>query len=111
MNNNHKPIQYRQGDVFIERISETPQKTIEVSRDGGRVILAYGEATGHAHAISTEAVILWKAAGAQASYLDVADAMAMLTHDEHATIPLPRGTYVVERQREYTPKEIRHVTD
>ena len=43
MNNNHKPIQYRQGDVFIERISETPQKTIEVSRDGGRVILARGQ--------------------------------------------------------------------
>lgn len=43
--------QYRQGDVLLERIAALPSGLQLVPRDKGRVILAYGEVTGHAHAL------------------------------------------------------------
>lgn len=47
-----QPIQYRQGDVLLVRIdNDDTEGYVEVPRDAGRVVLAYGEATGHAHAI------------------------------------------------------------
>jgi hypothetical protein len=56
--------QYRQGDVLIERIAKMPTSTTPVARDAGRVILAYGEVTGHAHAIveditTARAAVAW----------------------------------------------------
>lgn len=50
MKNTKRLAQYRQGDVIIERVSALPKGLQVVPRDGGRVILAYGEVTGHAHA-------------------------------------------------------------
>lgn len=47
---NKKQTQYRQGDVLIERVSSFPAKLTPVARENGRVILAHGEVTGHAHA-------------------------------------------------------------
>lgn len=47
-------IQLRQGDVLLARIGGTdalPKDAKAVTRDKGRVVLAYGEVTGHAHAI------------------------------------------------------------
>ncbi len=47
---------YRQGDVLIERINSLPRKLTKVALESGRVILAHGEVTGHAHAFTaTEA--------------------------------------------------------
>jgi len=34
-----------------------------------------------------------------------------LTHEEHATLLVPPGTYEVRRAREYTPEAIRSVAD
>lgn len=42
----------RQGDVLLVEVTEEiPAEAKKVERDHGRVVLAYGEATGHAHAI------------------------------------------------------------
>ena len=103
--------QARQGDVFIERVParSVPPDTKPVKRDGGRFVLAYGEATGHAHAIhdpEVEVVV----AGNGETYVRV-KALAHLTHEEHTQVPLPPGTYRVRRQREYSPEEIRQVAD
>jgi hypothetical protein len=46
-----KPLQFRQGDVYLRRVEALPKELREIPRDGGRIILAYGELTGHAHAI------------------------------------------------------------
>lgn len=43
--------QYRQGDVLLQRVSSFPKKLKAVARERGRVILAHGEVTGHAHAL------------------------------------------------------------
>jgi hypothetical protein len=44
--------QYRQGDVFIARIASLPAKLKKAALEGGKVILAHGEVTGHAHAFA-----------------------------------------------------------
>lgn len=107
-NQNH----YRQGDVLIERIGSLPKKLKKLAREKGRVILAHGEVTGHAHAIADAHVDLFASEGeAGVTFLEVRDAVAALKHDEHSTIALPPGEYRVTRQREYSPEAIRNVTD
>ena len=52
-----KNTQIRQGDVFLIKISEKAAPPLDaemIKRDKGRVVLAYGEVTGHAHAITEE---------------------------------------------------------
>jgi hypothetical protein len=80
-----------------------------IPRDHGRIILAEGEATGHAHAVdSPEAALLELAEGER--YLRV-DAPCDLVHEEHAAIVLDPGLYRVIRQREYGPEMQGYVRD
>ena len=51
---------------------------------------------------------MWDA-GAE-RYLQVVETTA-LKHEEHATVPLPKGVYRVVQQREYSPEAIRNVAD
>lgn len=102
---------YRQGDVLIERIDKSHMnRSKPMDREGGKVILAHGEVTGHAHAIADAGVHQY-AGDAGVTYLEVQQAVALLQHEEHGTIELPQGTYRVIRQREYSPEEIRNVAD
>jgi hypothetical protein len=103
--------QYRQGDVFIEEVKTDvkalPHKKVE--RDQGRIILAYGEATGHAHAIlepSAEMIEL-----ETGERFVISEAGLRIVHEEHSFINLAPGTYRINRQREYSPEEIRNVAD
>lgn len=103
-------MSYRQGDVLLR---ETDRKITAkhklVARDGGRVVLAYGEVTGHAHALCEPHVELFDLRGERLLKLEKP---ANLVHEEHATIPLPAGLYEVVRQREYDPElESRQVQD
>jgi hypothetical protein len=102
-------VHYRQGDVLVERVNMIPPGARPVPRDNGRVVLAYGEVTGHAHAIEEREVTMLEV-DAGIRYLDV-QMEAFLRHEEHATVPLPPGKYRVVRQREYTPEAIRNVAD
>jgi len=103
---------YRQGDVLIERISALPAILKKLNREHGRVVLAHGEATGHHHSLMEEHVDLYETADqAGVTFLEIKEAMAALTHQEHAPITIPPGTYRVTRQREYSPEAIRNVAD
>lgn len=109
---NKTTIHYRQGDVLIERIDSMPINCKPVKRDNGRVILAYGEVTGHAHAITDEHVDLFEtAAEAGVTFMEVKEALAALKHDEHDTIALPAGTYRVSIQKEYVARAIQNTRD
>jgi len=108
-------MQYRQGDVFIQRIDEPiPNGVKKVRADKGRTILAYGEVTGHAHALPQRAKLFRMedvgSGTGLVSWLDL-DKPATLKHEEHAPIELPAGRYKVTIQREYSPEEIRAVAD
>ncbi len=93
---------YRQGDVLVREIDALPSNLHPVPRDAGRIILAYGETTGHAHAISApdeEATLL--TADEEHRFLRIM-AGVHLDHEEHGTIAIPPGIYEVIRQREWT---------
>ncbi len=96
-------MMYRQGDVLLVLTDAEPAGP-EVPRDRlGRIVLAYGEATGHAHAIEHRDAVL-HGTDLEERFLEVlAQGGVTLTHEEHAPIDLPCGTYRVIRQREWTP--------
>ena len=91
--------QYRQGDVFLLQVEQLPLQAREESQ-ADRIVLAYGEATGHSHSVSREDATLYNFE--DQDYLFV-DTKAQLVHEEHTAIALPAGTYKVVRQREYSP--------
>ncbi len=100
----------RQGDVLVIRVDSIPKNAKPVARENGRIILAHGEVTGHAHAIlEPRASLVQDDSGV--TYLEIASAMAALQHEEHSAIDLPKGFYRVIRQREYSPIAIRNVQD
>ena len=92
-------ISYRQGDVLIVKVDNIPSNLKPVEPDEGRNILAYGEVTGHAHALSVKDCEL-KETEAGARYLSV-PVSASLVHEEHSTIVLPAGDYRIIQQVEY----------
>ena len=100
---------YRQGDVMIVEAS-IPAGVTELPRDNGRVVLAYGEVTGHAHAIHTPNAVRFRDAEG-GTYLSVKDAPAPLTHEEHTRVDIAVGNYLVVIQSEYTPAAMRNVAD
>jgi hypothetical protein len=112
--NKRKPI--RQGDVLLIPISRIPKNTKPVAREDGRLILAHGEITGHAHAIldeRAELVTSDQAAELEAMFLLVhGEESVSLVHEEHGTIEIPAdGPYEVRRLREYAPERSRQVQD
>jgi hypothetical protein len=110
---------FAQGDLLLERVPDVaPSGTIEENLDGMAIVLAEGEATGHRHAIWEHVTMFRDAllardipAGLYIGHLQVASAYARVTHDEHAPITLPRGTYRVRRQRELGPRDARVLAD
>ena len=126
------PRMARQGDVLLVAIAAATTAIGQaIPRDNGRVVLAYGEVTGHAHAIIEPKVTLRAisdAAAAQQLLASVGlvveirdnevvgllevDEAAELRHEEHATIALGAGErFVVLRQREYSPDALQTVAD
>lgn len=100
---------YRQGDVLVQLVGQLPSELKDVPRDNGRIVLAYGEVTGHAHAITNRIARFYENTTGD-RFLKL-DKPAALTHEEHGTINLPAGNYRVIRQREYSPEAIRNVAD
>ena len=97
------PTMYRQGDVLlVKRDVAIFSDTRPVPRVKGRVILALGEATGHAHAIDSPLAELFEERDGTL-LLHVAGSCD-LKHEEHDPIQLDEGVYEVRRQREYVPE-------
>jgi hypothetical protein len=98
---------YRQGDVLIEQIKNLP-KNVKQSTEK-RIILAYGEVTGHCHEADIETCTAYVNEGGEL-FLDV-ETETEVTHQEHNTLTLPPGVYRITHQREYSPEEIKRVRD
>ena len=108
--------QFRQGDVLIERVEETTPKDAKWEK-GDRVILAHGEVTGHAHEVAEPQFARITEEGRDQDSALATNRLMKVTrrteirHQEHAPIPVTRGTYKITRQREYSPEAIRNVAD
>lgn len=102
-------IQYRHGDVLVRKVDRLPKGLSPVARDRGRVVLAYGEVTGHAHAFSAPNVVMFRDTGSGTggkTFLSISGGPAALQHEEHATIDVPAGNYEVIGQVNYAPGAI-----
>ncbi|MEU3186638.1 hypothetical protein ABZ707_20885 [Streptomyces sp. NPDC006923] len=111
---------YRQGDVLIVPVAEetVPSHLVDAGaasgepRDArGRLVLALGEVTGHAHAVTGPGRLIRDPAEQTGPMLLHLPAGGRVVHEEHAAIPLPGGWFRVVRQREYLPGAVRIVAD
>jgi hypothetical protein len=102
---NKHPEVVRQGDILIILNDPAAEAGDEIPRDNGRVVLAYGEATGHAHALDERHVTLYTHKKSADRVLKVVGNVAYLKHDEHFKIQIPSGTHTVRRQREWTDQD------
>ena|ERR1700682_3006683 len=100
---------YRQGDVFLIALDKMPEGAIK-EESKGDLILAYGEVTGHKHAIKSGYAEMYQWKGN--TLIEVEKENTVLVHEEHAPIPLPQGIYEVRIQRQYSREwGSRNVTD
>lgn len=99
----------RQGDVMLEKIQKLPSKLTKQKAKNGKHIIAYGEVTGHCHAIEEKGCEMYVADDGRV-YLTIEEETE-IKHDEHEAIKLPAGIYTYVPQREYTPQAIKNVLD
>lgn len=120
---------YRQGDVLLRYVGELPKGLVEVEREkvgpNGRVVLAHGERTGHAHAFRALSVTGFKKESSEYEvnvgfhdFILVGGSGATIRHEhadgkkaEHNPIGLPPGGYEIAQQVEYSPAELQRVAD
>ena len=101
-------MKVRQGDMLLARVDGLPEDAKRSDEEGPFVVLARGEATGHAHVVPAEDVeLFWGRGGRHLRVLRE----TRLTHPEHAAIELPPGTYRIVYQREFTPRAAVWVRD
>jgi hypothetical protein len=142
----------RQGDTMLLAVQALPKDVKEIPPENGRVVIAYGEVTGHAHAFyETEKVKLWSAnterflqvisnpkkveawkvkncAGQYQYVAGYTDPQALIEegwtitaleavdgvvdcHEEHFHPVISPGIYRLPNQMEYSPKELKKVSD
>jgi hypothetical protein len=117
----------RQGDVNLYKASvDVKGLKKQVSKVPGRIVLAYGEVTGHHHSIDVKDATYYEpndlvqqlfrqqvnvASDAVCSGLLVVDNPTVLTHQDHGHIEVEPGEYFVTLHREYTPAAIVRVID
>ena len=102
----------RQGDLLLVPVAGLPERAARVG--SGRLVLAEGEATGHAHVVDNVRASLHRHPWSRGErYLDVVgDEPVFLVHEEHDRLALAPGVYEVRRQREYEPRgRSRRVSD
>ena len=107
-----------QGDVFLQRVERIPKKAKPVVGGPGQpgvIVLAHSE-TGHHHLVQADGVVLYEGPKDPFTcYLRVDGEYADIVHhrpfDAHETIRITRGTWLVRRQREYTPTGFQRVED
>ena len=119
-------VKYQQGDVVMYKLSDEDFKEYSNKNKGGggypindykgqsntKAVLAFGEVTGHTHRVEMSDMLkntgisLHMGYGKEAG-IDVPEAFEVhnesveLQHEEHDTITLPPGNYVVKIVREF----------
>lgn len=99
---------YRQGDVVLIKVNSIDSKAKEIPSDKGKTILAFGEVTGHAHALPASDAKQYKSEDKE--FVEVLKETT-LKHEEHFPITLPPGYYEKRIAREYSPAGARKVQD
>jgi len=91
-----------------------PEGMKAVDRDDrGRIVLAEGESTGHAHCVLDDPAMLFigEDLDEMADRFLRVEADVEVVHEEHDTITLPQGDWVIRNKREYAPERPVMVSD
>lgn len=108
MRNKKAPL--RQGDVTLVPVTEMGDLP-KTERVRGRLVLAEGEVTGHAHGVTDRGANLY-GTELETRFLEVLAAGGVaLDHEEHDTIVVPQGLWEVRIGRVFEPAGIRRVSD
>lgn len=96
---------YQQGDVLIKSVDRVHGNKLD------HLTLATGEATGHHHTIVAGDAALF--GDGTDLFLEIYSPAAILRHQEHKEIKVPRGKFKIEIVQEYDhfAEEARKVAD
>ena len=92
----NKPKIYRHGDLTIKQVAKIPDNVIQLSTN----IIALGEKTGHNHQLVGQ-VQVYETPDKQIHFEASQD--VIVKHQEHNTLKIAKGNYVVIHEREYDP--------
>jgi len=103
-------IKYQQGDLILK---ETKVNKKDFGKKLNHLILQQSDVSGHKHQLINGDAILYEGKNKDEFYLDVKSIFAILSHEEHGPINIPKGKYFVYGVREFDPfeDEIRRVRD
>ena len=93
------------GDMYMRRIAEADipaDVLLRLAAGERRVVLAYGEASGHGHVLTSERPIGYVRDVDTVAYVLLRDA-GLLTHEEHGVRAMAPGYYEVPTERDYDP--------
>jgi hypothetical protein len=104
-----------QADVMFVRVETIPKIAKEIKPEAGQHVLAHS-GTGHHHVTRADGVAFFQGADPFTCYLRVdgfkgAEVVHERPFDTHETVLLTPGSWLVRRQREYTPQVFRRVED
>lgn len=112
---------FRQGDVLLVRMTkkEIGKEYREVPRENGRVVLALGESSMHAHVFRDPGVCMLRREGTGDAVVTLLVPSDLLTEGgeiapgrpRHDPVKVPAGTYRLIIQREWSGEEVRNVAD
>ena len=98
----NKPKFYRHGDLLLRQIDEIPVSTTPMSTN----IIAEGEVTGHNHNLYGSHQVYGTCPKnprvIEPTYFQAKEDIS-LKHQEHATLKISKGNYVIIHEREYEP--------
>ncbi len=98
-----KKFQARQGDIFFTVVAKP--KNLHGMKIHDSRILAFGEVTGHSHALK-EGTAVQRYINIQGDIYLFSEERTIVVHDEHSDTELPANKWIkVTRQREYSPME------
>lgn len=105
---------YQQGDVLVFTVESFPHDASRVDvKDVRGIVLAEGEATGHAHTIETISTCDLFQDADKNLWLEVKSENVTIKHQEHKPITVPKGKYKIGIVEEIDPfsEEISKVKD
>lgn len=123
-----KKVIIRQGDVALVTVSKLPEGATLAPDQEKKIVLAWGEVTGHHHRIEDHVSSVGPAAAAEMVEALIARCKAKLyehkgdrylvveepvnlTHEEHTKHTLAPGIYELPVQVEYSTEMLRRVAD
>ena len=101
---------YRQGDILLERIYEIPKQIMnhqqqqQQQQTQDNYIIAHGE-SGNQHRMSKHVLIFENPENKEERYVQVLSQNTDLVHQEHKSIHILQGIYIIRREREYNAFE------